>query len=78
MTDTELLNWLEEKAKKGYCPALVNDDNGHWAVSFKGIQAVGSSGGDVGVYTSKYQWKDTIRGAIEYAFLYGGTIRCSN
>jgi len=26
---------FDELSKLGYCPNLLNDDNGHWAVSFK-------------------------------------------
>jgi len=31
---------FEELSKLGYCPNLLNDDNGHWAVSFEGYQTV--------------------------------------
>lgn len=31
ITDTDRINWLEEIVNNGACPALINDDNGHWA-----------------------------------------------
>ena len=31
---------LQELAEIGYCPALLNDDNGRWAVTFEGVQNV--------------------------------------
>ena len=29
---------LESLSEIGYCPNLLNDDNGHWAVKFDGFQ----------------------------------------
>jgi hypothetical protein len=37
MTDTELLNWLEQHAV-GF--GVVSDDNGHWAVVEDGMQSL--------------------------------------
>ncbi len=76
MTDTELLNWLEEQAKQGACIGLVHDDNGHWAVSSSGVQ--NCLGGpdpedvDTTFFVFKGEWRDSIREAIEYAFLMEG------
>ena len=40
MSDKYRLDWLESITREGACPALVNDDNGHWAVAFTGFQNV--------------------------------------
>jgi hypothetical protein len=65
-TDTELLDWLEEVTQEGACPGLINDDNGHWAVSFSGIQDVPSKMG--AIYTTylveAHEWRNSIREAI--------------
>ncbi len=81
-TDTELLDGLESLVNRGDCPGiipqakglfkvpgLVNDDNGHWAVSASGIQRVCCGEDPVDVETTffieaKY-WRPTIREAIE-------------
>ena len=31
---------LEQLSKLGHCPCLINDDNGHWAISGEGMQNV--------------------------------------
>ena len=31
---------LQKLAEMGYCPALLNDDNGRWAFKFDGVQTV--------------------------------------
>ena len=71
MTDTERLNWLEQKVNKGDCPGLINDDNGHWAVAFEGFQNVPDGGKPVDIdttfFVSVQDWKDTIREAIDHA-----------
>lgn len=80
-SDTELLDALESLARNGDCPGiiplgegvkvpgLVNDDNGHWAVSDRGMQNVVCGDEPSDVQTSffieaKY-WRPTIRAAIE-------------
>lgn len=65
-TDTERLDWL---AKQGGA-ALVNDDFGHWAVSFDGMQNVPrKTPADIQTMfvIEKKQWKKTIRQAIDAA-----------
>jgi len=68
-TDTELLNGLEALVKQGDCPGIINDDNGHWAVSGAGVQNVvtGDKPSDVQTtfYVEASEWKQTIREAIE-------------
>jgi len=60
-----------ELSKIGLCPALLFDDNGHWAVSFSGIQNVSSSDEPIDTqstfYCAKESWKDYIKDALIYA-----------
>lgn len=67
-TDTELLDGLEAKVDRGDCPGIINDDNGHWAVSGTGIQNV-VTGKPKDVQTTFFvkakEWRTTIREAIE-------------
>ena len=71
MTDTERLDWLEKIVNEGSCPALVNDDNGHWALVFDGTQNVVSGDQPQDVATSfwieTHQWRNTAREAIDSA-----------
>ncbi|HEV8364578.1 MAG TPA: hypothetical protein VGQ52_13770 [Gemmatimonadaceae bacterium] len=67
-TDTGLLDGLEQAAGEGACPGIINDDNGHWAVSDSGIQNVPMDDGPADINTTFFvtadQWKPTIREAI--------------
>lgn len=66
LTDTERLNWLE----KQYGCGLINDDFGHWAVSFDGMQNVPKkTPADIQTtfFVEKKQWKKTVRAAIDAA-----------
>jgi hypothetical protein len=74
MTDTERLDWLEKQADEGASPAIVNDDDGHWAVSFCGGQPCPRGDGqgydedvEIGTFVDVNEWKPTIREAIDYA-----------
>lgn len=54
----------------GACPGLVNDDNGHWAVSGSGMQSVPMGDEPIDViqttfYIEAAQWEPSIREAIE-------------
>jgi hypothetical protein len=55
----------------GYCPALLNDDNGHWAVTFEGFQAVPTGNNPEDIETTFFveaaDWKDSIREALIHA-----------
>lgn len=73
MTDTELLDALDEMVKHGCCPALVNDDFGNWTVLFDGMQpavaAPGHDGWDTVFVSSKDQkWFTSPREAIQHAY----------
>lgn len=57
--------------EKGYCPALVFDDNGHWALTMEGIQTMTGSDDPVDVNMTMHvqadQWRDTIPDAVHAA-----------
>lgn len=67
MTDQERLDWLEQQPGA----ALVNDDNGHWAVAYDGFQnvPVGDQPQDISTafYIEKSRWHNSIREAIDAA-----------
>ena len=66
-TDTELLNILEERGKQGWCPCLLNDDAGHWAVVMDGMQNVPIDAPcdiQTTFWVEAHQWKETIREAL--------------
>lgn len=71
MTDTQRIDWLEKQADEGRSPALVNDDNGHWAVSMSGFQNAVCGDGPQDIETTFFvnanQWKNTVREAIDAA-----------
>lgn len=59
---------FQELNNIGYCPALVNDDEGRWAVSFEGYQEVVLSDVPQDLHTSFFieakQWDSDIRKAL--------------
>jgi len=64
---------VERQVSKGACPALVNDDNGHWALAGEGFQNVPANG-DVGdivttFFVPKEYWVDEAPHAICLALL---------
>lgn len=72
-TDTELLDGVGDMVGGGACPAIINDDFGHWAVMFDGMQPC-TSGPDGGegwdstfIATAETKWFDTIREALDHA-----------
>jgi hypothetical protein len=74
-TDGQMLDWLEAKTHEGYCPALVFDDDGHWAVMFDGVQSIPVDGHPVVstfLASSETPWRDTSREAIRAAMAHGG------
>jgi len=67
MTDTELIDWLEQKSEEGWCPNLLNDDAGNWAVVTEGVQNVPMDPPcdiQTTFWVEKHQWKNSIREAI--------------
>ena len=66
-SDSDLLNWLESQ----YGCALLNDDNGHWTVSFDGMQNIPEGDEPSAIATSFFieakDWKNSVREAIETA-----------
>ena len=68
MTDTELINYLQETEA-----SLISDDEGHWAVTQWGMTQWGmqnvSENPPVDIQTTffieAHEWKKTIREAIE-------------
>ena len=66
-TDSERMDWLE----KQFGCALVNDDNGHWALAWDGVQDVPSGNAAETIYSAffieKKYWRTTIRRAIDRA-----------
>jgi len=72
MNDTRLLDWLEQAASDGSCPALICDDNGHWAVAFDGMQNVpeGDDAQDIvtSFFIEKDGWFEDVRTALRAAY----------
>ena len=68
-TDSERLDWLEHIEREGASPALLNDDNGHWAITCDGTQSLPDSEEPADIWTSfvveKGQWHNSIREAID-------------
>lgn len=63
---------LETLAKMNYCPCLLNDDFGNWALVFDGYQSVPENPGepdelDSHFLVEKESWHPTIFEAIQYA-----------
>ncbi len=62
---------LEYLAETGSCPNILNDDNGHWAISFVGMQNVPMTDEPEDITTTMFveakYWKDSIREALIYA-----------
>lgn len=68
--DAVRLDWLEAMTHKGYCPAVVFDDDGHWAVLFDGVQSMPGDGPPFAtsfIAGDETQWHDSIREAIDAA-----------
>ena len=62
---------FESLAEIGYCPNLLNDDNGHWAVKFDGFQNVPMCDEPEYISTTCFieakDWKDSIYEALVLA-----------
>lgn len=64
------IEWLEAYVKQGGCPGLINDDNGHWAVSDTGMQDMPDEDEPRGVSTVSFfveagEWRNSVREAID-------------
>jgi hypothetical protein len=61
---------MEQLANLGQCPNLINDDNGHWAVSSDGFQNVpkGEEPGDIEThfYIEAHEWRNSPKEALKY------------
>lgn len=68
MTDTELLDALEATTRQGACPAILFDDNGHWAVATDSIGTVPPADAVSDMMTTIWvpasAWRSTLREAI--------------
>lgn len=67
ITDKDRMDWIE----RNFGMALLDDDNGHWAVSFSGAQNVPEGEGPQDIWTSFFvksdEWHPTAREAIDAA-----------
>ena len=61
---------MEQLSYIGWCPNLLNDDNGHWALATDGFQnvVVGDEPEDVDTsfFVEAKYWKDTSREALNF------------
>lgn len=79
MTHEEILKRVEDRSLNleqafqelssiGYCPNLINDDDGRWAVAFDGIQDVVTGDNAEDINTSFFieakQWSPSITEAL--------------
>lgn len=70
MTDTERIDGLVRLAENGDCPALISDDNGHWAVVSDGFQNMPQSTREAETIMATFiveagDWFDDPRAAID-------------
>lgn len=54
--------------RNDYSPSLVHNDNGHWAVTFNGMQELQDEPEDATMIlvVEKDEWKPTVREAVIY------------
>ena len=60
---------VEKMEAEGYCPSLVNDDHGRWAMSFEGESPIMGKCPYVTVILDEVDWADTAPLAICLAAL---------
>lgn len=70
---------VEHMVKNGGCPALIHDDNGHWALSLEGVQTVPFMGKNAetlqtAFWIEKGKWTDSAPLAICKALLEQGKL----
>lgn len=72
-TTNAAMDLLPELANRGYCPALIFDDNGRWTLSLSCIMSGVEGSGPIDVqaafFVNKDEWKETPSAAICYAIL---------
>ena len=64
---TPLEEILERLSENGSCPNLLNDDAGHWALAFDGMQSVVENlpeDVETFFFVEKEDWKDSVREAV--------------
>ncbi len=61
--DYARIQFLVDATNKGYCPAILFDDNGNWAVTFDGWQESDFYANTV----DAGNWKPSLREAIDHA-----------
>ncbi len=66
-TDTERMDWLS----KSFGLALLDDDNGHWGISFSGMQNVPEGDAASEIWSSFHlrpkDWHESARAAVDAA-----------
>jgi hypothetical protein len=63
-----LIKELNKLADSGYCPALLFDDDGKWALSFElTVQVENKTGEKYIFHIDSDDWKDTIEEAVKYS-----------
>ena len=65
--DTEMLDWIQRISEEGSCPALFNDDYGHWAFSDSGVQAAQEKPKATTFFAEPEDWKPNVRAALDTA-----------
>jgi len=70
MTDKERMDWLQKIAETGYCPGIIHDDNGGWAVTFSGVQSTPDKDGffEAAFFIEGGDVYPTLREAIDAAY----------
>jgi hypothetical protein len=69
--DFEFDLMLEQLSFLGWCPCLINDDNGHWAITCEGFSSISEEIADWNgafIIEKKY-WKNTPREALKYILI---------
>lgn len=70
--DAGRLDWMDDINRRGWAPAIVNDDGGHYAFSDSGMSPVPEEGGhkepvSITAFVEPHMWRGTIREAIDAA-----------
>ena len=64
----QALQLIVKMADEGFCPALVFDDDGRWALSFEGVSGIkfeeDSQDLDMRIFVKKHEWNESLTRAI--------------